>query len=467
VNCQRQGESCDYSIRLNWDGRSKRKDDGKSASHLMTFTSVQSFLRQPAQTSSTKGANGRSSRSTSGTRPFNNSASLFIIQDYESSFQAPVGQFNDQREPISPPAAQSSNTGHRRPHSVALDHQLYVPSDEILSRDLEAAKSTSTSPQAPHFRQSAASPTPTRRRAAPLSRALQIMPPPHALPSPINDLELDTSVERPAKRVRLSPRDDLQQIHHSAGLPRTSTHSPGDIYELPRPPCGPLTPSMVSSRMSNPMTPASSSSTNSDQVRQIWRPGSTPHTMPDHYSRRVSVGSLLLDSRELHDTQMTAGDGGQIYAEHNTLSPFLEKTSSLRQRTYSSTQIQSYGLDRGHPDLDIPQNNDIAAIDGASPSQHNEPDSWLESVELVVPEFGFGLPKREFVFAKGGYYASPVPITIPRMLEPLPSILLANPMNLLYFHHFLNHTARILVVHDCSQNPFRTILPQSRLFSLP
>lgn len=34
-------------------------------------------------------------------------------------------------------------------------------------------------------------------------------------------------------------------------------------------------------------------------------------------------------------------------------------------------------------------------------------------------------------------------------------------MNLLYFHHFLNHTARILVPHDCSENPFRNILPQS------
>ncbi|KAL8952223.1 MAG: hypothetical protein Q9183_007402, partial [Haloplaca sp. 2 TL-2023] len=33
-------------------------------------------------------------------------------------------------------------------------------------------------------------------------------------------------------------------------------------------------------------------------------------------------------------------------------------------------------------------------------------------------------------------------------------------MNLLYFHHFLNHTARILVPHDCAANPFKNILPQ-------
>jgi hypothetical protein len=433
----------------------------------MTFTSVQSFLRQPAQTTSAKGANGDGSRSTSTARPFTSSASLFVIQDYESGFQNPFAQLNDRRERISPASAQSATTRRRRPLSVASDHQSYTPSDDISSRDLEAAQSMSTLPQLQHFRQPAGSPTPTRRRAAPLSRALQIMPPPHTLFSPIKDQEIDVSVERSAKRVRLSPRDDLHQLHDSAGLQQTSSHSPVDVYELPRPPCQPLTPTMVSSRMSNPMTPASSSSTNSDQVGQIWRPASTSYTIQDHYSRRVSVGSLLLDSPELHHTRMTGSDHAQIYADHTVSSPFHENFSPSRQRRYSSTQMGSYGLDLGHPDLDTPKNKDIAAIDGDSPFQHSEPDSWLESVELVVPEFGFGLPKREFVFAKGGYYASPVPITIPRMLEPLPSILLDNPMNLLYFHHFLNHTARILVVHDCSQNPFRTILPQSKLFSLP
>lgn len=44
---------------------------------------------------------------------------------------------------------------------------------------------------------------------------------------------------------------------------------------------------------------------------------------------------------------------------------------------------------------------------------------------------------------------------------PCTQLLLENPMNLLYFHHFLNHTARILVPHDCERNPFRLILPES------
>jgi hypothetical protein len=475
VNCQRQGESCDYSIRLNWDGRSKRKDDEKPGSHLITFTSLQSFPRQPAQATSAKGANGHGSRSNSCARPFASSASLFVIQDYGSGFQPPFGQLNDRRERIPPSSAQSSTPRCRRPQSVASDHPPYPPSNDIPSRDLGAAQSISTLPQLQHFHQPADPPpsiastfdTPTRRRAAPLSGASQVMPPPYALSSPIKITEFDAPIERSAKRVRLSPRDDMRQIHEGIGQHQTLSHSPDGIDGLPGPPCQPLTPVMVSSRMSNPMTPASSSSTNSDEARQIWRPASNSYSMQDHYSRRVSVGSLLLDSSGMQPTRMTVGDPAQVYADQTALSPFLELRPPSRQRAHPNTQMESYGLDRGHADLDIPKNNDIAAIDGDSPSQLSEPDSWLESVELVVPEFGFGLPKREFVFAKGGYYASPVPITIPRMLEPLPSILLHHPMNLLYFHHFLNHTARILVVHDCSQNPFRTILPQSRLLSYP
>jgi hypothetical protein len=37
VNCQRQGETCDYSIRLNWDGRGKKKPDSTLGSGQIDF----------------------------------------------------------------------------------------------------------------------------------------------------------------------------------------------------------------------------------------------------------------------------------------------------------------------------------------------------------------------------------------------------------------------------------------------
>lgn len=123
----------------------------------------------------------------------------------------------------------------------------------------------------------------------------------------------------------------------------------------------------------------------------------------------------------------------------------------------------AYGYDLGRPDEDIPNNNDVEAIRVmGSP----------EARRLPYPASGFFADDgedddeskdRPIAFNRGGYYVKPVAIRIPKALEPLPNKLLESPMNLLYFHHFLNHTARILVPHDCEQNPFRNVLPQCKL----
>jgi hypothetical protein len=125
------------------------------------------------------------------------------------------------------------------------------------------------------------------------------------------------------------------------------------------------------------------------------------------------------------------------------------------------------------PDLDIPKNDDANAIMIFSPpasreNTMNDNGSRRQSTadSDFAEQFGFGSRARDIAFEPGGYYAKPVPIKIPQALEPLPDTLLQNKMNLLYFHHFLNHTARILVPHDCEQNPFRTILPES-MFLIP
>ena len=51
--------------------------------------------------------------------------------------------------------------------------------------------------------------------------------------------------------------------------------------------------------------------------------------------------------------------------------------------------------------------------------------------EYIPVEFGFGMQTNDTAFERGGYYDKPVQILIPRILEPLPQILLDNPMNLL------------------------------------
>lgn len=239
--------------------------------------------------------------------------------------------------------------------------------------------------------------------------------------------------------MRLSPRtDNFGRPTHT--YPRAASYGPNDNEEPARVQFYPHTPTFFPSYLSNPLTPATSAS-----------------QVTDNDDRRISVSSLLSEDPDTEDSKPSNTNEQTTYSDEQ-----IPRRGSLHQRMVSYSQTETYGQDRGNPDLDIPRNNDTAAISGTSPSEHSEFDSWLHDTDLQVPEFGFGLVSRETVFAKGGYYASPVPIKIPRKLEPLPRTLSENPMNLLYFHHFLNHTARILVPHDCPENPFKTILPKSR-----
>ncbi len=438
----------------------------------MTFGNLPSALRQTAQASPLKDADqhGQSPGPEAGSS--SPAGAQSANRNQEAVLPPPFGQLNDRGELLASFSADASSMSRPRSRSLGSDQHSYPPSSDLSSRVMEAAQSMAALPQLRHSQPMAAYPspnasafdTPARASGAPSFNATsKVMPPPNSVSSPTRSTEYDPSPERSAKRVRLSPRDQLYQSHDGSRLQRASSHSPGALYELPKPLLQPLTQYLISSRVNNPMTPASSL-TNSDEARQTSGPASNSYTIKDAHLRRVSVSSLLSRSPELEQSRMIWSINTHSYNDSTVLSPLLLSDSPPRQRAYPNTQTESYGLDQGLPDLDIPKNNDTAAINGLSPSQHSDLDAWLEGVDLGVPEFGFGLQKREFVFAKGGYYASPVPINIPRKLEPLPSTLLENPMNLLYFHHFLNHTARILVVHDCSQNPFRTILPQSKLF---
>jgi hypothetical protein len=133
-------------------------------------------------------------------------------------------------------------------------------------------------------------------------------------------------------------------------------------------------------------------------------------------------------------------------------------------QAYLTSVTDNYGLDSGRPDQDLALNNDHAAIDINSAvdkvsSQGRHGGSSSPTSIHGLP----GVQKPDF----SGYYASPVPVNIPRYLSPLPSSLLKNPINLLYFHHFLNHTSKMLVPHDCDNNPFVSVLPSSKLSHLP
>lgn len=275
-----------------------------------------------------------------------------------------------------------------------------------------------------------------------------LSPRPHSSNFRKSQEEVSPSRQHRSKRLRLSP-----SIDSTDGTPRNQAGSYG-IYNVgvaPRYVASHMSPHAMQFVYNNtfngntgiPLTPAASSVASEDNyVRSVSRPSSQVfQDSPD--LRRLSVKSLLSD-----DSPADSGTESAMPA-----SPY--GASSV------STPTANYGVDRGFPDLDLPNNKDSIALTGSTPSlstislHGSEQDP--STVENDFPaEFGFGLHGTT-----PGYYAKPVIVTIPRSLGALPSTLQENPMDMLYFHHFLNHTARILVPHDCSENPFKSILPQS------
>lgn len=249
-----------------------------------------------------------------------------------------------------------------------------------------------------------------------------------------------------AKRVRMSPRSDASRLTNNGHYRSTSS-----LSHAPDPPSyySPATSSIWPSYLRDPLTPTASTAGNGSN---------------DNDDRRISVSSLLSEdpdepsSRKTSNTSNPSGYDGAL--------PKMQESrrGSLHQTMISYSETEIYGFDNGQPDWDIGRNHDATAISGATtPSEHSDFESWLNDTDFGTLEFGFKLDTREQAFNPGGYYAQPVPIRIPTKFEPLPTILRENPMNLLYFHHFLNHTAKILVPHDCPENPFKTILPQMAL----
>lgn len=163
--------------------------------------------------------------------------------------------------------------------------------------------------------------------------------------------------------------------------------------------------------------------------------------------RRVSVENLLAAPLPNSDTSYGGGS-------------FVDRFPSELD-DYKREELQkgmNFGVDNGDPDLD--QDSDVEEI-----PRHNFDGYGGQSLSRYNHGQAYSSGSRG-----GGVYSMnpnspfyPVQITIPRRLDPLPQLLLANKKNMMYFHHYLHYTARLLVPHDCSENPFKSILPQSKL----
>ena len=443
LNCQRTGETCDYSIRLNWEGRGKKTN---FSANMISVAIAGSSASQPS------------------TLPVAPQAVFQVApQPVPNPAQIPSDRSSPRPLPPTPYLIQPQNESPRHVASqdmATIDPILTGFQAQPASMYTDSIYGTSYGPPEPHYTQSYerhrvdGPSTPTSATLPMVSRLRETLgpddapsPPDSAAQSPNADSFLSrTGAElssaalpfyherdsgtaregdehgRPTKRRRYQMYKDINTTHNPSMLPPIISpyHSNYGFND------------------SNPRTPGSSHS--EDAFRQ-YSSAPSPYAAQDSPDlRRLSVNSLL--------------SGPPGISHHGTEA---SAPRSIHEWHEFDHDVVDYGVDSGYKDLDIPKNDDSNAITGASPvAKRAHLDLILEREDQI--EFGFG--DTISAFGDGGYYFKPVSVSIPRILLPLPEKLLENPMNLLYFHHFINHTAAALIPHNCSSNPFRRILPQ-------
>ena len=425
-NCERQGETCDYSIRLNWEGRTKRKGSNETQASF-------SATSPPAKLHRSSSSQDTVSTASTIREVSPNPTTGFMPTPYPSSNYTGLypAQSSSYRDHISTAQLSRIRDQTAGPYPSPADSSMESP----------PLPDTPNLPYTGHHQ----------------SYSNSGMPPPFHSPqvSFINHINQHESPGaafpdyRPQK-IRLSPSIDAQDLHT-----KNLSFPPNNFAAARQMKMGPMiSPQSMRYQSSSPSngsvrvpSTSTASSVGSEDIHQSIMGPSSQQLQDSNDFRRLSVKSLLSE-----DSPADAGNGNDnVFPGKLNAGPF----------NYQKT---TYGIDRGFPDLDLPHNNDMIALNGVTPTmatvELDRHDADLSNEDLYS-EFGFGLNACEGFNEGSGYYASPVTVSISRSLEPLPPTLQDNPMNLLYFHHFVNHTARMLVPHDCSENPFKSILPQS------
>lgn len=410
-NCLKQSVQCDYSVRLNWGGRSKKSQNGSTFSVTATGTPV----TPSASSDVPNNAPGWNVNPTQRQSDVSNGAPIVHEQ---SDMLRPPPQWHPSTSFDNIALPSDSPQQHRLP-SFAQFSSHAAPGWDQHDRDRAGAiESTTTRPP----------------NVTTLDDGSLLAHPDLVLP-PLSRSDFSWSSQHASKRLKLSPIDANHALYDRVFarpmLPE-GTVSPAH-FDHPSPASTHYTNQSITGLGGTPMTPGSS--VQSEEVPKTNVHGSANLSVPK--VRRLSVNSLL--------SGPPGDDGASSYFR------------PVAYRKVLDDGFVAYGYDYGQPDLDIPKNDDKNAIAPQSPSSTRTVRPDISGASTSMDENA----TRRQAFERGGYYAHPVQIKIPPHLEPLPNYVTDNPMNLLYFHHFLNHTARVLVPLDCVENPLRKCLPQS------
>lgn len=464
LNCQRQGDVCDYSIRLNWEGRTKRNPAAESPgsqssnSHLGGVLSSSDMLLDSTRVGP-MGINLQDGASSSGrllwdtaspeslprNSPYSPELQGFGNTRVAAPAQAQDQLWSDYKDPpaaVNPPSLQHPAglwSSTLAPNDVALQyqHSSVQPSLDGIPYPSPADTSSSMSP---------ASALNLGVQQVPLSFSNLRRPldtPTHSSDSPPS--EPDGVLTQRPKRLKLQR---LPSLSMDTGFPAQAEVHTENITSFGAGSYQPSSAHLSASPQQDAPSPCANATFPQESFLSKVVNGSFS---PGSHSLRHSSDGLA------HTLQVQRPEGPNQVTEPST--------AESKWHTYLTTVTDNYGLDCGRPDLDLNRNNDHAAIDVNYALDLISP-MWKNASIPRSADNPNGLEEQNPDNSSYAYYTSPVPINIPRYLSPLPSSLLKNPINLMYFHHFLNHTAKMLVPHDCGDNPFISVMPSSELMRI-
>ena len=408
LNCQRQGEACDYSVRLNWGGRTKRASVDSPSSQSSGYAGTIISFADPVPVSTISPTSMPVPATSTSVDGFVNVHSG-DIGSISPTTPGALGIFDSPKPPTIPEDAQS-------PNRADVNFSSTWPEQSPLTSPVTSGP-MSHYPFSSAFHGSFSA-------AADQAVGLRSL---SAFAFHSNPVSQPESFLRNSVDIMNHPSD---QDDHQSGHLAQDEHGLGfNMNEITK-------HGQNSSGMSNGDLSAFLLGSHDS----IGQPDTTSPPRRDRLTSFNGTETMSNDQSEDHHAAQEAS------------------AAQSKWHAYLTSVTDNYGLDCGRPDQDLAMNNDHAAIDVNSALDNISSRGRSEEASPKA----YPTPTYRQNADYSGYYASPVPINIPRYLSPLPSSLLENPINLMYFHHFINHTSRMLVPHDCDNNPFMSVLPSSK-----
>ncbi|MBE3049659.1 hypothetical protein IMZ48_45625 [Candidatus Bathyarchaeota archaeon] len=398
-SCQKAGQACDYSIRLNWDGRRTKRAsyDGSSDNPASPTRGQRSFTivnqifkpdghsRVPAQAPPEQSIKEESWNDGQATIDWENevTGSPTWTPKYQTARPFSAGHAGA--------AVQMDNSGippeqvldgvfpngrpvQMRPRAFSSNHQFMSLGGHLL-QDLP-------SPEDP-------------------GQAANVFSLPNEGDGIVGGMDDPTGMGSPPRRNTMATPTSFNGATSSLSMRFHQQHH--------------------SAMLTGPLTPATSSSY-SDEETRLPAPIQAGHsTLSSPGNRRLSVKSLL------------SGPSDSIYSPYERAFAASANPPISPRHAYPlhnpTDEIHFYGYDLGQVDEDTGKNDDQSAISHLPPAPLTPQEQTQEflqgsgwgSDDVLPFDFRFGNRSQGHSAGRGGYYKEPVAIEIPRSLGTLPT----------------------------------------------